>query len=93
MAKETTKRKKMTDEELLEKFKEFFQEYEALVRTYKRIGSRALALTLVDDESLVWLYIDDHNWQFGTKLWRKPPENVNRTFKERDRRESTSCFR
>lgn len=74
----------MSKEELFEKFKEMFPTWARTAGSYKKIGSRTLAINFAKEvvngeviyESRVFLYINDDNWQFGTKLWRKRPEKV-----------------
>lgn len=77
----------MSKEELIKIFKEMFPNWGNMVKSYKKIGSRALAITfhtymnsresgvVCDEEhnSKVFLYYDEFNWQFGTKLFRKKP--------------------
>ncbi len=76
---------KMNKDELFDVFKTMFPNWVPFVRRYKKISSRALAITFrdtnVDDQfiserSRVFLYIDDTNWHFGTKLWRRMPKKL-----------------
>lgn len=71
----------MTMEELYTKFSEMFPNRVEHVESYKKIGSRCLAITFTTadggSESLVFLYIADNNWHLGTKLWRKRPDRLN----------------
>lgn len=72
----------MNKEQLFEIFTEMFPDWAKKAITYKKIGSRTLAIKFeesVDDQkateiSRVFLYIDPSNWQFGTKIWRKRPD-------------------
>lgn len=65
----------MNKEQIFEAFKKMFPQWAANVVSFKKIGSRCLAIFFNDNTSLVFLYIDENNWQFGTKLWRKRPGN------------------
>lgn len=74
----------MNKEELFNAFKVLFPNWAEHVEAYRKIGSRTLAIKFRFVESLhdengietsrVFLYVDENNWQFGTKLWRKRPE-------------------
>lgn len=74
----------MNKEQLFEAFKELFPDWAKKATSYKKIGSKTLAIKFeesVDDEkaretSRVFLYNNPNNWQFGTKLWRKRPEKL-----------------
>lgn len=74
----------MNKDELFQVFHEMFPDYAKNVTSYKKTGSRTLAVKFkqeVDDQketevSRVFLYINPNNWQFGTKLWRKKPEHL-----------------
>lgn len=80
----------MTKEELFEVFSRMFPEFAKKATSYKKIGSRVLAIKFVEEivdrkiieTSRVFLYIDENNWQFGTKLWRKRPERLNKKLEE-----------
>ena len=80
----------MNKEQLFEAFKELFPDWARKVISYKKIGSKTLAIKFVtsvegnkiNDESRVFLYNDPNNWQFGTKLWRKRPERLPKKDKE-----------
>lgn len=80
----------MNKEQLFEAFKELFPDWAKKATSYKKIGSKALAIKFeesVDDQkametSRVFLYNDPNNWQFGTKLWRKRPEHLQKKSKE-----------
>lgn len=75
----------MTKEELFDNFKILFPNWKDRVVSYKKIGSKSLAIKIAkyitksgavseDCDSRVFLYENQNNWQFGTKLWRKRPE-------------------
>lgn len=75
----------MTKEELFDNFKILFPDQVNRVVSYKKIGSKSLAIRIAkyittsgavseDSDSRVFLYYDPNDWQFGTKLWRKRPE-------------------
>lgn len=80
----------MNKDQLFEAFKELFPEWAKKATSYKKIGSKTLAIKFekpVDDQkateiSRVFLYNDPNNWQFGTKLWRKRPEKLQKKNKE-----------
>lgn len=83
----------MNKEQLFEAFEELFPLWAARASSYRKIGSRTLAITFydhvtpteavpVDTSSRVFLYIGPDNWQFGTKLWRKRPERIRKASKE-----------
>lgn len=57
-------------------FKRLFPEKVENVISYKKIGSSAISLIENSGKSYVFLYISDENWTLGTKLWRRPPRNV-----------------
>lgn len=70
---------KMNKEQLFDMFRAFFPEWAKYVIKYKKIASRTLAIWFKYkgvECSRVFLYIDQDNWQFGTKLWRKRPERL-----------------
>lgn len=76
----------MSKEELFNTFAKMFPDWARCTICYRKIGSKALLITFKNfGESLsdpeehstrVFLWIDENNWQFGTKLWRKRPEKV-----------------
>lgn len=80
----------MNKEQLFEAFQQLFPEWAKKATTYKKIGSKTLAIKFeepVDDQkatetSRVFLYNDLNNWQFGTKLWRKRPERKEKKTKK-----------
>lgn len=80
----------MNKEQLFEKFEELFPDWAPRVKSYKKIGSRTLAITFTKKEenkeprevSRVFLYGGTENWHFGTKLWRKRPEKTKRKYKK-----------
>ena len=80
----------MNKEQLVDAFKELFPDWAKKVISYKKIGSKTLAIKFVtsveenkvNEESRVFLYNDPNNWQFGTKLWRKRPEHLQKKSKE-----------
>lgn len=80
----------MSKEQLFDAFKELFPDWAKKVISYKKIGSKTLAIKFVtsveenkvNEESRVFLYNDPNNWQFGTKLWRKRPEHLQKKSKE-----------
>ena len=80
----------MNKEQLLEKFKLMFPSWAPHIASYKKIGSKTLAIEFnigpVKKVSRVFLYNNPDNWQFGTKLWRKRPKKM----KKKPRKNSTS---
>lgn len=77
----------MNKEELFKAFCWLFPEWGDRVKGYKKIGSKTLAIEFYDHvtptgavseqtSSRVFLYNNPDNWQFGTKLWRKRPERI-----------------
>lgn len=80
----------MNKEQLFDAFKELFPDWAKKKISYKKIGSKTLAIKFVtsvegnkvNEESRVFLYNDPNNWQFGTKLWRKRPEHLQKKSKE-----------
>ena len=80
----------MNKEQLFDAFKELFPDWAKKVISYKKIGSKTLAIKFVtsveenkvNEESRVFLYNDPNNWQLGTKLWRKRPEHLQKKSKE-----------
>lgn len=73
----------MNKDQLFAAFKELFPDWANTATSYKKIGSKTLAIKFVQfgetvadktEISRVFLYNDPNNWQFGTKLWRKRPE-------------------
>lgn len=65
----------MNKDELYKAFLELFPHWEGEVEKYKKIGSKALQIR-TRFRSYVFLYYDEKNWQFGTKLWRKRPAHL-----------------
>lgn len=81
----------MDKEELFSKFIEMYPEWSRGAISYKKIGSKTLAITfdsnLVPDCgvlmrdgrcSRVFLYNNPSDWQFGTKLWRRRPRHLDK---------------
>lgn len=66
----------MGKEQLFRKFWIMFPDWAAKATSYKKIGSKCLAITFKSGISRVFLYVDENNWQFGTKLWRKRPDRI-----------------
>lgn len=71
---------KMNKQQLFEAFNSLFPDWAKRLTSYKKIGSKTLALTFLEgtsdnitSTSRVFLYVDQNNWHFGTKLWRKRP--------------------
>lgn len=65
----------MTRDEIYERFKIMFPQYNDKVTGYEKIGSKSIALDLTTGR-LVFLYIDDTNWSLGTKLYRMRPNQI-----------------
>lgn len=88
---------KITTKELYAKFELMFPKLAEDATGCSRIGSRVISIRFKNpedennDKSLVFLYINDNNWQLGTKLWRKRPNflsNKNNIKKEEDQNET-----
>jgi hypothetical protein len=62
--------------EIEKKFMDLFPRYFTRVKYVKKVGSKTIALTFEDDSVLFFLYVDDKNWNFGTKQWRKKPDPI-----------------
>lgn len=82
----------MNKEELFNAFKVLFPNWVEYVNSYKKIGSKTLAIEFrfpcytpeshcFKKVSRVFLYVNEDNWQFGTKLWRKRPDNMKKESK------------
>ncbi len=61
----------MNKEQLFAMFRMMFPEWAKMAVSYKKIGSRCLAITFQGGKSRVFMYYNADNWQFGTKLYRK----------------------
>lgn len=80
----------MNKDQLFEAFQELFPGWAKKATSYKKIGSKTLAINFaiylngekVTEVSRVFLYVDPSNWQFGTKLWRKRPARTKKKNKE-----------
>lgn len=80
----------MNKDQLFEAFTELFPDWAKKASSYKKIGSKTLAIkfiisveeNMVNEVSRVFLYNDPNNWQFGTKLWRKRPKRLQKKNKE-----------
>lgn len=75
----------MNKEQLFDVFKMMFPDWSKAVISYKKIGSKTLAITFLDHDvttSRVFLYNNSNDWQFGTKLWRKRPDKLRKKNKE-----------
>ena len=69
------KRKNMSELDLLQKFHELFPNHAQNLESYTRTGANILSIRLKNtDKSLVFLYNNEQNWTFGTKLYRRVPE-------------------
>lgn len=77
-------------EELFAEFTKMFPLWAEKATDYKKIGSRALCIFFktgtVGEVSRVFLYYDENNWQFGTKMWRKVPNHVRKKMEERGKK-------
>lgn len=68
----------MRKNDIVLKFEEMFPKWAKKVDDYKKLGNNAITIYFKDGTSRVFLYISKNNWQFGTKLWRKRPEFLER---------------
>lgn len=66
----------MSKEKLYTAFEELFPDWAERVTSYKKIGSKCLAIKFNNGTSRVFLFENLDNWQFGTKLWRKRPDKL-----------------
>lgn len=66
----------MNKEELYAAFEELFPDWAIRATSYKKIGSKCLAIRFNNGTSRVFLFENPNNWQFGTKLWRKRPDRL-----------------
>lgn len=66
----------MDKDSLFEKFKELFPIWSKLTSHYEKIGTETLRLqikhfgdTLIDlgESTMVFMYVDENNWYFGTR--------------------------
>ena len=56
--------------------KELFPDWAKKATSYKKIGSKCLAIRFNNGTSRVFLFENPNNWHFGTKLWRKRPDEA-----------------
>lgn len=68
--------KVMSREELFAAFEELFPDWAKRATSYKKIGSKCLAIRFNNGTSRVFLFENPNNWHFGTKLWRKRPDEA-----------------
>lgn len=78
----------MSKEELMAAFERLFPNWIKDVVSYKKIGSKCLSIcfkrvdvqrpsyTKVSMYTRVFLYKNDNDWHFGTKLYRKRPDKI-----------------
>lgn len=62
--------------EIIQEFVRLFPNFAEAATGYKKIGSNVIVVKFENAKSLVFLYINDGNWSFGTKLWRKRPDRL-----------------
>lgn len=46
------------------------------VRDFKKVGSKTISLFFFDGSKLLFFYENPRNFSFGSKIWRKKPEEV-----------------
>lgn len=73
----------MTRTDIFDAFMKLFPTWAPHVESYKKIGSKTISLQFKNGKSRVFLYNDDDNWNFGTKLWRKKPKPIPKKKKEK----------
>lgn len=61
---------------LYQTFKGMFPDIAEDCNSYKRMGSRAIAVYLKSGKSLIFMYTNENNWNLGTKYWRKMPSKT-----------------
>ena len=66
----------MSREELFAAFEELFPDWAKKATSYKKIGSKCLAIRFNPPTSRVPICEPVYNWHFGTKLWRKRPDEA-----------------
>ena len=66
----------MSREELFAAFEELFPDWAKRATSYKKIGSKCLAIRFNNGTSRVFFFENPNNWHFGTKLWRKRPDEA-----------------
>lgn len=87
--KESTTSKELTVQELAVKFYQLFPEWMDIVQDVERIGPCSISIKLRGGISLVWLWVNEDDWQLGTRLWRRPPKSVEKKWKK-EKSEKTS---
>lgn len=85
--KMNTNNKELTVQELAVKFYQYFPEWMDMVRDVERIGPCAISIKLNSGTSLVWLWVNEDDWQLGTRLWRRPPKKVEQKWKKEKQEE------
>lgn len=70
----------MTKEQLFDAFKILFPNFVEGVKSYRKIGSKTIAIEFKEGKSRVFLFVDNDNWHFGTKLWRKRPDVLTKKY-------------
>lgn len=68
--------------ELIDNFCRLFPNFANEATGFKKIGSNVIVVKFENAKSLVFLYVSDENWSFGTKLWRKRPARLENQNKE-----------
>lgn len=72
----------MTRLDIYKGFEDLFPDWVEKVESYKKVGSKTISLKMKNGRSLVFLYNNPNNWNFGTKPWRKKPEPIQKKEKQ-----------
>ena len=72
----------MNKEQLFEAFVQLFPDWAKYAKSYKKIGSKCLAIKFHNGISRVFLYNDENNWKFVNKMWRKRPDKIQKEEKD-----------
>lgn len=74
----------MRNDELFEIFKTMFPEYAKCAKNSRLIGSKAISIEMGNGKSLIFMYYNQDNWTFGTKVWRRKPDPKKNKQKKED---------
>ena len=66
----------MTKHEIFISFECLFPDYAKKVKSFRKVGSKAIELLMDDGTNRYFMYYDVGNWNFGTKPWRQRPEDL-----------------
>ena len=63
----------MTKDKIVDSCQKMFPEWSKNAINITKIGSRAIRLDYENQPSIIFMYTDDGDWTFGTKIWRHRP--------------------